>query len=98
ARLAMLRGRELATQMRVNQLVLRDMHDGVLVLDRDGRVVQHNLQAPLLLRADRLLGADIEALVPEFAERWRSWRSGAASAGSAAGLAARRRRLGPPLP
>ena len=92
--LAMLRGRELATQMRVNQLVLQDMHDGVLVLDREGRVVQHNPQAPVLLRADKLLGADIEALLPEFSERWRSWRAGGAAAGSAADLAVRGRDIG----
>src|SRR5438067_533823 len=35
-RLATERGRALATQMRVNELVQRDMHDGMLVLDRDG--------------------------------------------------------------
>ena len=50
-RLARQRGRELATQTRVNQLVIEDMHDGVLVLDRDGRVVQHNPQAQRLLGA-----------------------------------------------
>src|SRR5438093_3349234 len=93
-RLARLRGRELATQTRVNQLVLQDMHDGVLVLDRNGRVVQHNPQAQLLLRADPLLGADIEMLLPEFAERWRSWRAGALAAGSAADLAVRGRDVG----
>jgi two-component system sensor histidine kinase PilS (NtrC family) len=93
-RLAMIRGRELATQTRVNQLVIQDMHDGVVVLDRNGRVVQHNPQAQLLLRADPLVGADIEALLPEFAERWRSWRSGATAAGSAADLVVRGRDLG----
>ena len=30
------------------------MHDGVLVLDRDGRIVQHNPQAQMLLSAGRL--------------------------------------------
>src|SRR5882672_7230371 len=93
-RLAMLRGRELDTQMRVNQLVLRDTHDGVLVLDRNGRVVQHNPQAQLLLPADPLVGADIEALLPEFAERWRSWRSGTGTGGVAADLAVRGREMG----
>ena len=93
-RLAVVRGRELATQMRVNQLVLQDMHDGVLVVDRAGRVVQHNPQAQLLLRADPLVGADIEALLPEFAERWRSWRSGVESAGTAADLVVRGRDVG----
>jgi two-component system, NtrC family, sensor histidine kinase PilS len=74
-RLALLRGRELATQMRVNELVLRDTHDGVLVLDREGRVVQHNRQAQVLLRAERLVGASIDTLLAPFAERWRTWRA-----------------------
>jgi two-component system sensor histidine kinase PilS (NtrC family) len=82
-RLAAQRGRDLTAQMRVNELVQRDMHDGVLVLDRTGRVVQHNPQAELLLRADRLLGADVEALLPEFAPRWRSWRADGGAAASA---------------
>src|SRR5262249_41611109 len=55
--LARSRGRALATQTRVNQLVIEDMHDGVVVLDRDGRVVQHNPQAQRLLGVERLLGA-----------------------------------------
>jgi len=66
-RLARQRGRELATQTRVNQLVIEDMHDGVLVLDRGDRVVQHNPQAQRLLGADSLLGASITSLVPGFA-------------------------------
>ena len=66
-RLARQRGRELATQTRVNQLVIEDMNDGVLVLDRAGRVVQHNPQAQQLLGAASLLGASISTLVPGFA-------------------------------
>jgi two-component system sensor histidine kinase PilS (NtrC family) len=82
-RLAAERGRALATQMRVNELVQRDMHDGVLVLDREGRVVQHNPQAQLLLRAERLRGAQVEELLPQFAARWRAWRAGADSVAAA---------------
>ena len=67
-RLARQRGRELATQTRVNQLVIEDMNDGVLVLDRGGRVVQHNPQAQQLLGAASLLGASIASLVPGFAD------------------------------
>ncbi len=74
--LARRRGRELATQTRVNQLVIEDMHDGVLVLDRDGRVVQHNPQAQRLLGADPLLGIELVSLIPAFAPRWRNWREG----------------------
>lgn len=79
-RLALQRGRELAAQTRVNQLVLQDMHDGVLVLDRDGRIVQHNPQAQVLLSAERLVGLDVEAVEPRFAEHWRAWRAGGATA------------------
>ena len=66
-RLARQRGRELATQTRVNQLVIEDMNEGVLVLDRAGRVAQHNPQALQLLGRASLLGESIEALVPGFA-------------------------------
>jgi two-component system sensor histidine kinase PilS (NtrC family) len=59
----------------VSQLVLQDMHDGVLVLDREGRVVQHNPRAQVLLSAGRLIGLDIEAIEPRLAGYWRAWRS-----------------------
>src|SRR5258707_7355742 len=75
-RLARQRGRELATQTRVSQLVIGDMHDGVAVLDHNGHVVQHNPQAQRLLAAEALLGTEIARLLPGFAQRWRAWRSG----------------------
>jgi two-component system sensor histidine kinase PilS (NtrC family) len=83
--LARQRGRELQNQVRVSQLVIEDMQDGVLVLDRDGRVVQHNPQAQRLLGLDAVLGVDVARLLPAFAARWREWqadrtRSGGASA------------------
>ena len=64
--LARQRGRSLETQTRVNQLVIEDMHDGVVVLDRQGRVVQHNPQAQRLLGESRLLGALIADILPGF--------------------------------
>ena len=64
--LARARGRSLETQTRVNQLVIEDMHDGVVVLDRDARVVQHNPQARRLLGEDRLLGRALAELLPGF--------------------------------
>ena len=81
--LARQRGRELATQIRVSQLVIGDMHDGVAVLDSDGRVVQHNPQAQRLLAAQQLLGAEITRLLPGVAERWRNWRAGERARASA---------------
>src|SRR5437588_260254 len=85
--LARQRGRALGTQTRVNQLVIQDMQDGVLVLDRAGRVLQHNPQAQRLLAAETPLGAGIAELLPDFAGRWRAWRSGDAAAGGPADLA-----------
>jgi two-component system sensor histidine kinase PilS (NtrC family) len=73
-RLARQRGRELQTQTRVSELVIGDMHDGVAVLDRNGRVVQHNPQAQRLLGAEPLIGGDIAQVLPGFAERWQAWR------------------------
>ena len=65
-RLARQRGRQLATQTRVNQLVIEDMHDGVLVVDRAGRVVQHNPQAQQLLGGGNLLGSPLRTVVPGY--------------------------------
>jgi two-component system sensor histidine kinase PilS (NtrC family) len=64
--LARQRGRSLETQTRVNQLVIEDMHDGVVVLDRDARVVQHNPQAQRLLGEPRLLGRLLAEVLPGF--------------------------------
>src|SRR4051812_7858081 len=74
-RLAQQRGRELERQTRVSQLIIADMHDGVAVLDRDGRIVQHNPQAQRLLAAEPLLGAQMTTLLPGFAQRWQAWRA-----------------------
>src|SRR3954471_23676243 len=64
--LARQRGRSLETQTRVNQLVIEDMNDGVVVLDRDARVLQHNPQAQRLLGEPRLLGRLIAEVLPGF--------------------------------
>ncbi len=81
--LARQRGQALETQLRVNQLVIADMQDGVLVLDRNGRVAQHNPQAQRLLGAGSLQGAELARLLPGFGERWRAWRDGDAAAARA---------------
>lgn len=47
--LARKRGIELAGQMHINERVIRDMQDGVLVVDAVGRVRQANPQAMILL-------------------------------------------------
>ncbi len=74
-RLARERGRALANQTRVNQLVIADMQDGVLMLDRQGRVVEHNPQAMRLLGMDALRGLALAAVLPGLESRWRAWRA-----------------------
>lgn len=81
--LARLRGRKLQTQMRVNQLVLGDMQDGVLVLDRDGRVGQANPRGARLLGLEPLAGASLAELLPNAADRWSAWRGEQANRGAA---------------
>jgi len=81
--LARQRGRELRTQLRVNELVLGDMQDGVLVLDRDGRVAQANPQGARLLGLEPLAGASLAELIPDAAGRWAAWRRDAADRGAA---------------
>lgn len=72
--LAQQRGRELESQMRVSQRIIEDMQDGVLVLDRDGRIVQHNPRAQRLLEADTMIGEDLTRLLPGFGASWQAWR------------------------
>ena len=93
-RLAHQRGRELATQTRVSQLVIADMQDGVAVLDRDGRIVQHNPQAQRLLGAAPLVGADIVRLLPAFASQWQAWRAGHGARGPTGEIEVRGREMG----
>ena len=81
--LARQRGRALRSQQRVNQLVLADMQDGVLVLDREGRVTQANPQGARLLGIERLAGADFGLLLPEAASKWSAWRRDTAERGTA---------------
>jgi two-component system sensor histidine kinase PilS (NtrC family) len=73
-RLARERGRALANQVRVNQLVIADMQDGVLTIDRQGRVVEHNPQAVRLLGMEALRGRSLDEVLPGLAPRWRAWR------------------------
>jgi two-component system sensor histidine kinase PilS (NtrC family) len=76
--LARRRGRELGIQMRINQLVIEELHDGVMVLDGGGRIVQHNPQAKRMVGAEPLLGMDVTQALPGFVQPWREWSSGSA--------------------
>ena len=79
-RLAIQRGIDLANLARINQLVIRDMQDGVLVVDERDAIVSHNVQAENLLGSP---GSDddinLAGYCPELAERLRAWRDDSAA-------------------
>lgn len=72
--LARQRGLALARQMRINQLVIEDMQDGVLVIDARGRISQHNPQAENLLGLHTPQGAMLAECLPELAAAVTNWR------------------------
>jgi two-component system sensor histidine kinase PilS (NtrC family) len=92
-RLARERGRALANQTRVNQLVIADMQDGVLLLDRDGRVVEHNPQAMRLLGTETLRGSPLSMVLPGLQARWSAWRDAGGRTAVSADLQARGREV-----
>jgi two-component system sensor histidine kinase PilS (NtrC family) len=71
--LAERRGAELADLAAVNELIIRRMHAGVLLVDRDGRVQLANEAAQALLgdTGDRTF----DLVAPEVARRLRVWRA-----------------------
>jgi two-component system sensor histidine kinase PilS (NtrC family) len=78
-RLARQRGTDLANQLRINQLVIQDVQDGVLVVDSNGLVRQFNPQVTVLLGGSALELAQVEDFSDELADHLRSWRDGGAA-------------------
>jgi two-component system, NtrC family, sensor histidine kinase PilS len=68
--LARKRGIELADQMRINERVIRDMQDGVLVVDAAGRVRQCNPRASLLLGLANASPETVAACSPVLAREY----------------------------
>jgi len=75
-RLARQRGADLADQLRINKLIIRDVQDGVLVVDANGLVHLHNPRAADLM--GRLVPelSQIEDYSEELAQRLAAWRAG----------------------
>lgn len=74
-RIARVRGVQLANQLRVNELVLRDVQDGVLVIDAARLIVQHNRSAAMLLGAVALDGEELVRVAPTIAEMMSEWQA-----------------------
>lgn len=69
------RGVDLANMAKVNQLVIQDMQDGVLVVDRRGKIRQFNQQAIRLLAVEMQPDAKsiLSDVSPALAERLKLW-------------------------
>jgi two-component system sensor histidine kinase PilS (NtrC family) len=78
-RVARQRGADLANQLRINQLVIQDVQDGVLVVDSNGLVRQFNPQVAVLLGGGAVELAQVEDYSRELAEHLGHWRRGGAS-------------------
>jgi two-component system sensor histidine kinase PilS (NtrC family) len=72
--LARRRGVELANQLEINQRVIRDMLDGVLVVDAEGNVSQYNPRAASLWECTPPSEARLEHFSPDLALRYQQWR------------------------
>lgn len=72
--LAQRREIELADQVRINQRVIEDMQDGVLVVDAEGYVRQHNPQAAALLDKRSTQGFHLGAFSAILADQHEKWR------------------------
>ncbi len=75
-RVARQRGIDLANQLRINQLVIQDVQDGILVVDSNGLVQQQNPAVTILLGRAAPELDQIEMYSAELAERLSAWRSG----------------------
>lgn len=79
-RVAQQRGQDLANQLRINQLVIQDVQDGVLVVDSNGLVRQQNRQVAALLGRPAPELDQIEQYSAELAGQLNAWRAGNAPA------------------
>ena len=78
--LAHRRGIELDDQLSINQRVIRDMQDGVLVVDSAGRVRQHNPQVEALLGVQTPPSPDLGSYSTALAELYPHWHRQSAEA------------------
>jgi two-component system sensor histidine kinase PilS (NtrC family) len=86
---------DLANLAQVNQLVIKDMEDGVLVVDGHGRVRQHNVQTLRLIGLPRLVGDEMRVadFSPLLLKQYESWKAGSALHGEVLWSADRARML-----
>ena len=72
--LAKARGEQLASQVRINAQVIHDMHDGLLVADSRGEVIQSNPSAARLLGLQTPAGRFLGEISPRLGDAYFAWR------------------------
>jgi two-component system sensor histidine kinase PilS (NtrC family) len=72
--LAQRRGRELVSLSEANRLVMRDMQDGVLVVDGEGMIMQMNLRAEHLLHKSIGTGSSLSESFPILFGQYALWK------------------------
>ncbi len=72
--LAQRRGRDLVSMSEANRLVMRDMQDGVLVVDEEGVIMQMNPSASSLLRHSALSGSSLAESFPLLYGQYAMWK------------------------
>jgi two-component system sensor histidine kinase PilS (NtrC family) len=81
--LAQRRGHDLASLSEANRLVMRDMQDGVLVVDGQGVIIQMNQSAARLLRHNAISGSSLAEIFPLLFGQYALWKqTGNANQGS----------------
>lgn len=73
-RVARMRGRDLANQLRINQLVIQDIQDAVLVVDSNGLVRQQNRAVAALLGGQAPELDQIDSYSVAISDALRQWR------------------------
>jgi len=76
-KLAQSRGRELIGMAEANRLVMRDMQDGVLVVDEHDRIVQMNPSASRLLHSIEASESSLADSFPLLYEQYLLWKNSA---------------------
>ena len=72
--LALRRGQDLASLSEANRLVMRDMQDGILVVDEGGAIMQMNPAAARLLRCSALPGSLLAENFPLLFGQYALWK------------------------
>ncbi|MGA7750665.1 MAG: ATP-binding protein, partial [Gallionella sp.] len=72
--LAQRRGRDLVSLSEANRLVMRDMQDGVLVVDGQGRIMQMNFRAERLLHKIVGMGSSLSENFPILFWQYAKWK------------------------